>query len=470
MKILSFIKAKDMLGESINFSINNQSNFQTVVGGFFCIIFFFLYIIFFYYFGSDFFFKQNPNTNSQYENLKKNDTTPKIDLYSSENFIFGIRFEYYNSTTINIEDFSFPSLTLKKNIFHEKNRSFTDEELELDMVNCNRFPHILKKIPNSMYNLSDWRCPDFSKNNGTIQLGGYWDDQTVNYLKLDLRFCSKNSANLCKDKTSYVEKLKNDKIYISMIFPEIIFNNDDYLQPFTFRFKNYWNPLSSNFQYTDEVNYGYTKLSQDTGLIFENIEDKRESSISGIESKLVFYDQTNFFSSTNTDLKIYSLSVYFDKYYFHYVRKYMKLQEILGNLNGFMDLIIFLFAVLYKLYNKYRLDAYLFNRLVLIKEDKNQYSKLNKNRLESNSVFKNSYNVEKIPNLIENKSLRNEKSNIHLKNNFSKELENFKNKKKNLMPLNKNVSFPNVNTLNFEKKKRDKTITLRSQIIWIIKI
>jgi len=62
MKIFNFIKTKDFLGESINFSILNQPYFQTIAGGLISILIYFLYLFFFYYFGEDFLFMKNPNT------------------------------------------------------------------------------------------------------------------------------------------------------------------------------------------------------------------------------------------------------------------------------------------------------------------------------------------------------------------------------------------------------------------------
>lgn len=283
-----------------------------------------------------------------------------------------------------------------------------------------------------------------------MQIGGYWDDQSLTYLKLDLGFCSRNETKSCKNFNEIVKKnaLKDNKIYVSLIYPEIIFNAEDYRRPFVYRFKNYWALLASNFQYNDEFYIGYNHLSEDSGILFEVINDKKELGGFRIEPKMNFFDKeemddTSKLNSSNRF--IYSLSIYFDKYYKYHVRKYMKLQDLLGNIKGFMDLIIFIFAILYKIYNKYRFNIYLYNRLVYIKENICQDNKRNHIYYQFNKDIKSLDKDSNISYSFNNKRFKKFKSDLDLNFKFRKVFENFNYKNNEMV----SIMNPNKKTCTF---------------------
>jgi len=362
MKILSFIKTKDFLGKRVNFSIDSESNFQTVAGGFLSLFIYLLYIIFFYFLGIDFLLKKNPNSNYQIKDLYESDSLKLINI-NNYSFIFGIRPEDYYGRPVDMEEYIYPKIFLRNKTYYEKEKTFKEFDIELNLLNCSRFQNFIEDNSKSIFNLSEWKCPYFSNNNDFINLGRYWDDRSVLSLKLELQLCPKNSSNDCSNfKALNNNSLKEEKLYVSLNYPEILCNADNYEKFFTFRFKNHWNILSPGVQHNDILYVGYSQFDQDDGFMFESISEQIILGGTNIDTKWEFFNYNNSdISKINySNKKIYSFIVLLNKYYNYYTRKYMKLQDLLANINGTIDLIIFMFGLLYKIYNKYRLDSYMF--------------------------------------------------------------------------------------------------------------
>jgi len=186
-------------------------------------------------------------------------------------------------------------------------------------------------------------------------------------------------------------------IYVSIIYPEVVFNADDYKQPFQYRFKNYYNYLTTKIQGIDEIFLGNNILNQDAGIIFQDTEEFKESSIIRIINKPIIptIEPTDIskidYTLNNSPYQFYFI---FDKNYYFHTRIYSKFQDLLANVNGFMELVIFLLGFFYKIYNQYRLDIYLFKRLIFIKD----YNKDLENDNKLKSVNLNTKSItEKIP-------------------------------------------------------------------------
>jgi hypothetical protein len=56
----------------------------------------------------------------------------------------------------------------------------------------------------------------------------------------------------------------------------------------------------------------------------------------------------------------------------------MKIQDLLANLRGFMELVFMILGFFYKTYNKFKLNSYLFNRLVFLEGEENNFYENNK--------------------------------------------------------------------------------------------
>jgi len=418
MKIQTLIKTTDFLGEEMKFSINKYSSFQTVAGGILSILISILYIYFFYIFGLDFIFKQNPNVYSQIKPINVNDIIPKIYLNNSE-FIFGVRLEDYNGNNVEMQKYLFPRFNYAKYFLNRTTNEFEIIYIPIEVIKCDKFEKSLKEIPKSPYNLSTFFCPDFSQIKEGLQIGGYWDDLDFKYLQLDLSICSDLNFTDCKDVNIIDERTSKEPLLISIIYPEVIFYADNYTKPFQYRFKNYYNFLSRKIQIMDEIFLGHNILTQDAGLMLEDKVEENTTSIMRINSKFNFptvlqKDDPKKINVYTNDL--YSCCLIFYKNYYSHTRRYAKLQDLIANVKGFMELIVFILGIFYKIYSKHRLDAYLFNRLLIIKEDKKEI-KLNHNMINFKETNKNQ-------NLFNSKIFIEDQSEIrNIKNQGDKKVE-----------------------------------------------
>ena len=379
MKYLSFIKTQDYLGESINFSINNQSSFKTVAGGYLSISIYILYIYLFYLFGFDFLFHKNPNVYSQMKTM--NNGSIPIMKVTKDDFIFAIRFEDNTGKVFNFEDYFYMDLVYKRNHYNKTSQKFESEGINIDLVNCDKYPKKFEKIPNSVFNISTFNCPDFNKFNNDLQLGGYWEDNEVSFLRFKLKLCKDKEMKICKSGDNLVDLIeKSDNLMIKVIYPAIIFKADDYLTPFNNTIKSFSNLIGPQITFSDELHLGLINLNQDAGVIFESSKDILEIGGLKVINKIstVLDEDDEIKKSRNKISKnyYYSMMVFFDKNYLYHTRKYMKFQDLLANVSGFMELIIMIFGFVYKFYNKFRLDSFLFKRLIYIKGEINCDSKI----------------------------------------------------------------------------------------------
>jgi hypothetical protein len=89
----------------------------------------------------------------------------------------------------------------------------------------------------------------------------------------------------------------------------------------------------------------------------------------------------------------------------------MKVQDVFGNVNGFMEFLILIFKLI-SFYTNYRLDYFLFNMLVEVKFEKSNFTKAKGNE---NKVTNYAANYSNNNNYIKNNLYENFK-----KDNFSK--------------------------------------------------
>ncbi len=165
-------------------------------------------------------------------------------------------------------------------------------------------------------------------------------------------------------------------------------------------------------------------MDQDDGVLITN-EGELTKMYGG--EKIIKY--TNFFSDVQLDEYyhhdtfkvrniIYALSFEYNQVYKKYVRKYMKLQDIFGNVNGFKDFLIFIFSFI-NFYINYRFDYFLFDKFVNVKIDK--------------KLFLNKEKEMKIINSKRESTLSKDKVNVVSKyNNDIKKETNDKNNKNHL--------------------------------------
>jgi len=366
MKFLTTIKLFDFLGPEIKFRIDQNEIFKTFFGGILSLISCGIYLAFFFIFGMDFFFKQNPKVLTQLISP----VTEEISKFSlDENFHFAFRLCNFQGLTIPI---NLNSGNIKISYINFVNSLDISTDLEFKVCSDQDFPYKL------YVNSSEYFCLDFKNTN--VILGGGWENVNLffGYLDFELTFNKSlfkdysNSNDIHKNNNDYSNFIKSFW-YLEMALPQAVFDPNDYLEPLKLKPIYNWASLIRYSGVVEEIYLRDHRVETDNGILMENIEKTHNI---GYNFKTNF---NYFINETNMDA-VYSGLIYFNKSYNFSMRQYMKLQDLLGNISGFMDIVYFLLSFITYFNSNYNLKKFVVNNLTYI-IDKNEISNRNKNDL-----------------------------------------------------------------------------------------
>jgi len=458
--LFQLIKSSDFFGPSINFTIRNDTNFKTVFGGLISIIVYALYIFFFVLFGKDMIFNLNPT-------ITLDTLTP--DLYEEykidENLFFAWKIDDVMGNSLKDDLF-------KAKLYYSQFDNIKNVETYntyLSMLNCTdkKFD---KNFNGTHYDRVNWTCFDFSKI-FNMPLYGTFSTSNVSYLGFDLDICDNDNNQLkfnCKDYKQVRKKLSKQITLLSTLTYEVDFKPDNFKDPLDKQLSYYSNNINVNLQKLDFFYFQNTKVQQDDAILFSN--ERQITNLIGIEKINRFpifktdEELDEYYSNNNKYMfenKIYTLLFFFDNDYKKYTRKYMKIQDVFGNVNGFMEFLILILNFI-KYYTDYRFDYYLFNQFVNVKvQNKSNfitdYYKINNFKLnqisDNNKISKELNQISrdiKVNINEENKCIKNE---VKDNSNKSKELSIYTGKHtiNQIMNLYKNDSITKRNLLNQTK-------------------
>jgi len=438
--ITHMFKSFDFLGPSINFTIKESPNFKSVVGGFLSLIIYILYLFFFGLFGKDMIYKLNPTVSS--ESLKP-DTIENYTI-TNETF-FAFRFEDSEDRPQNISNmlsYAF-SLDTKDNMISTNTTS-----IYLNLTSCNN-TQFASDIRNNHMKPEEWIFINFENvYNKTLIRSVNSPQNTV--LTFEIYICDYDDNNVrknCKDFRKVRNFLSKKKILLSFLYHEVIFNPNNYTNPLTKRLNKYSENIGLNLQIINKAFIHKSTLEQDEAILFAN-EDIISNiyGISRIQRNSGFRtdDELQYYYYNSTDYDSY-FSIYFCEFnyeqnYTKHKRTYMKIQDVFGNVNGFMDFLILLLSVI-NYYTEYRFDYYLFNELVNVRGNKKDSNKININYI-------------KVSNNYDLKSKKIELASINSKMNSNLDVVNQYNNKNEANEISKDIPHP-INDLNSPNKRND---------------
>jgi hypothetical protein len=262
------LKNLDILGEGINFTINNQPQFKTV--GFLRLSLIILGIFLFFFFGRDFVFKKNQKI---YYEIKES-LKPLEFTYTANDFFFTIRCINTYYRTVDISDYFHLEASYYK--YTKNATNVTIREINVPLVKCSEITFD-KQTENFFKNLykTEFFCPKFNIGDN-INIIGNWNDFTdiVFSMEIKLKIClnfENNTATNCKNyKKFFSESSKSNDKFIELIMKDVKFYKDNVENPLTKTFGISTNSLSNNI-----LKRGYSYLSkshviQDDGKIFES--------------------------------------------------------------------------------------------------------------------------------------------------------------------------------------------------------
>jgi len=356
------VKSFDYLGPEITFRVNNQENFKTVFGGIISIFSYSLFFYFFFIFGTDFFYKQNPKVLTQFI-TPLNDKNSTFTLNKDFHLAFRLVDEGNKIIELNSDN---NSIQLFNQVYLNGYTENYNNPLSLKKCSEKDFPYLVDG------NANDYFCCDFANNN--ITLGGGWETINSYFSNIVLSITINQSLFLSyskinnSNKTDYSVFIKKP-MYLEIIIPRVVFDAGDYLSPLKLQPEYIWTYLTKYSGVDDQIHLSDYRVETDDGILTENI---KLNQFTGYNKRINF----NYFANdTNIDAQ-YFLQIYYDYSYNLSTRQYMKFQDLLGNISGFMDIIYFVLSLLISLNSNYRLNKLIVNKLTYITES-NEIKNLN---------------------------------------------------------------------------------------------
>lgn len=421
MFLLSLIKKADYLGPTVQFTIRKESNFKTSFGGIVSILLILIYVSMFIYFGGEFYNRENPNVFSQINYPK-----PKEKLafeINNENFQLAY---YLHKGSLSYKDLSPDDFTIKA--YHVEIVNITrlskPKKTELSFTLCSEslnktssFKNFYSQIDNSnKKNLYCVQFPEYSENSYVPNnLNNYTNNTFVEYNSLKMQGSLRNfpfsflnfklllklNNKTCQKIDYLVNTTETENLNI-LPFNTLNLNfwPNNFYQPF-FDKLGLSSARADLLKKRREIyKMDYHLLNNDDGYFLsnENKISRFDTASFGTVEQSVFDSKgfkdfckkrnETYISEEKNVLLDLELHIN-DQYYYEYFRTYKKLQDFLGNVNGVMEVLkaFFYFAVC--LYSNCRLDYFLINSNLNVRNSNNN----------NNNIIFNANNVgsEKIP-------------------------------------------------------------------------
>jgi len=398
-------------------------------------------------------FKQNPNVTLEY-------LTPD----SQESFtitndtLIAWRISSTDDSSRRFED-KFESLLLY-NVYN-KTVSQSVYSKVFSSLHCNqtKFKNIFE---NTVYKADDWMCFDFNavlKQNIT----GSVSNSFYTYVSFILDICDLNFVNSTKSNCEDFEKIGkfilNNNIVIEFLYNDVTFRGKNYTNPLEKSITYFRNFLNINLMKRDTFYFQKTTVQDDIALLFNNEEEvANHVDIIRIENYVKFgtneylkeYYENKEFLNKNS---IYLARFFYDQEYRSFTRKYMKIQDVFGSVNGFMQFLILGFGLII-FYSKYRYHYFLFDKLVNVKLDKVLF--LNRKETEMKIINRNNRSNKTNNNVVSGSSNnKGEKSSSKQKFDVKNNSSNKESKNESKDKSSRNNNYLRSENVNVDKNKSD---------------
>jgi len=234
----------------------------------------------------------------------------------------------------------------------------------------------------------------------------------------------------CPDDIEIVSKA----IFVSLAFPNYYVNSQEYDNPIQISHSNEITYCDNFFKRRLLLSFTNDLVITDKGWIFEDL--KKESYIS-------LYKVKNEILLKGEDNGIFSILLQSPRNVKVFTRKYMKIQDLLGNIGGFIDCLFFLFHILIGGYVDFKFNIHTYHNIISklsISKDKfKMIEEENENEILNESLNDDNNNLNF--NMLQNEQTnslnylnapRNRSNNNFNKLNASEEEDNSENQYKNL--------------------------------------
>lgn len=359
--LTSLVTKLDFMGDKISFEINKNTKFKTLLGGIFSITLYGFFIYLIYFFGEDFFNKINPTGYQITQYHKQGDE--KLSL-TNNTFLMGIRLEDFYLKPLDLNEYFYLSFGL--NYFNNER----NEEIikHIPSITCDKV-NITSEIELGIYDLSTFYCPDLSKLKNE-SIFGDWSTPESGRIFMYLSLCNDDQTE-CKDVQEINKKFDEKMILVSVVAPKIEYSITNYDKPLVVILDNYYDFLNPRKFIYEEFSFTKYLIEDDKGIVWS---DTNTTTVLGVQKRKNTQDIRNIEKDPKTavnerDRYFYFGEINYQKSYQNYNRSYTKLFDIIGNVYGAGETIIFLVILIYSYYNKMKLNSYACSRLLFLEDD-----------------------------------------------------------------------------------------------------
>jgi hypothetical protein len=340
---LKSIKKCDIFGENIQLNIKGHNRTHTVLGGILTLMTCIMLAAAAWSMGNDLIYKGNPNTNMEDQLYFDR---PFYEL-NKTSFPLSFCFQDYNQLTFNIPKyFAFEVLDVKT---YNKNSTTVTSYYEWE--NCT-FDHFPKFEPSYLTTagVGKYLC----LKNQNITIGGYWDNDFIQYSVFRIRLCSnKTDSVTCAPKEEIEDWINSRPIAFNVYFQNAIINTQNYTHPT----QRYIHVLYKNIKLSSSkvmnVFIKGQEIVTDDGILFEV--PRYDSSYS--------YDTSDVDDSDAIEESLMDINLFVSNHKPFYNRSYLKIQQLLADLGGLKDMLFVIAILLSTYFSQIKLNRTIFNKV-----------------------------------------------------------------------------------------------------------
>lgn len=382
--ISSLVRNSDIYGAQFQIYVQNEKSIKTVLGGLLTILTLGFFLFTFIVFGYDFYYKQNPNVISQ-EKLYTEEEIYNMNNQTIHNVSVVLKMsKRLSEETYFLVDANEPYTFQKKKLYNYLKHCKEDYVLE------NFYPDNYTIGREEMSSEWGFLCYDLSDYKfGLHDTAAGQGSNVVNVLSIWTTRCRSTlyKGLMMPCPSGYDPNKKLERQNLEVWTKKILFNPDNSTHPFdstwtrVSRMKLTLNTIIEMYIYLLE-----TISMDDTGFILESLEKTSHFGLGNMES-------INFILDEPMDSFDFTLYIGYDKVYRQYLRRYMKIQDLLAVVGGILKAVVTFFQLITNPYNEHHLVDYIKSKVERTKEfkknhefnpDSNNDSILNLEKFKSN--------------------------------------------------------------------------------------
>ncbi len=325
--MLKRIKNFDIYGTLFNLTIYQHSKYKSILGGFVSMITIAWLVLIIYYFGLDFYTRDNPRILSQ-EKFPEERT-----IYDTINeTTFPVMFEFFlaDGTPFNISNIFYPTLSYTNATRLDSYNFEFIQGIPIEITKCLDNP---KYIIKNGIDMTNKYCAKYLENMHFMA-----DDNMIyDALTLEFRVCDPKNITRCTD-YNILNKVLSMQPVVNILFPSIKFYPWNANQPLINTYISKYFYVNKNLLRSDYFYLKKVKFYDDSGWLIKSEQEKDGYDIAETE---FFYDIVLENQIIQKNI-IYSVHFSMTYSYNYKSRSYMKLQELIANVGGVLNLFMYL--------------------------------------------------------------------------------------------------------------------------------